>query len=127
MVDIPNSMTVLTDLLPISLAMSERKLVGIYNFCNPGAISHNEVLDLYKKYVDPSYTYTNFSVEEQAKILKAGRSNNTLDHTKLTSALPDIEILDIHTSMEKVMQRMKVNLEKEGVWPEKLPKRARKE
>lgn len=125
-VNIPNSMTVLTDLLPVSLIMSERKLTGIYNFCNPGAISHNEVLDLYKKHVDPTYTYSNFSLEEQAKILKAGRSNNTLDHAKLTSALPDIHIPDIKTSMELVMQRMKVNLEKEGTWPDKLPRRATK-
>jgi len=125
-VDIPNSMTVLTDLLPISLIMAERNLTGIYNFCNPGAISHNEVLDLYKKYIDPSYTYTNFTVDEQAKILKAGRSNNTLDHTKLVNALPDIHIPEIHESMEKVFQRMRVNLEKEGIYPDKLPKRANK-
>ena len=44
-VNIPNSMTVLTDLLPISLVMANRNLTGIYNFCNPGAISHNEVGD----------------------------------------------------------------------------------
>jgi len=69
-VNIPNSMTTLTDMLPVSLVMAERKLTGIYNFCNPGAISHNEVLDLYKKYIDPAHTYTNFSVDEQAKILK---------------------------------------------------------
>lgn len=124
-VNIPNSMTVLTDLLPVSLIMAERKLTGVYNFCNPGAISHNEVLDLYREHVDPTYTYSNFSVEEQAKILKAGRSNNTLDHTKLIAALPDVHIPDIKTSMKEVMKRMKVNLEKEGVWPEKLPKRAR--
>jgi len=123
-VNIPNSMTVLTDLLPISLLIAERNLTGIYNFCNPGAISHNEVLDLYKKYVDPSYTYTNFSLDEQAKILKAGRSNNTLDHTKLCAALPDVEIPEIHASMEMVMQRMRANLEKEGVWPDNLPKRS---
>jgi 3,5-epimerase/4-reductase len=125
-VNIPNSMTVLTDLLPISLIMAERGLVGIYNFCNPGAISHNEVLDLYKKYVDPDYTYTNFTVEEQAKILKAGRSNNTLTHKKLVEALPDVHIPEIHESMEKVFQRMRVNLEKEGIWPNQLPKRAHK-
>jgi len=122
-VNVPNSMTVLTDLLPISLIMSERKLTGIYNFCNPGAISHNEILDLYKKHIDPNYTYQNFSLEEQAKILKAGRSNNTLDHTKLVSALPDIKIPEIHESMEKVFERMRVNLEKEGIWPNNLPKR----
>lgn len=122
-VNIPNSMTVLTDLLPISITMSERGLTGVYNFTNPGAISHNEVLDLYKKYIDPNYTYNNFSVEEQAKILKAGRSNNTLDHTKLCAALPDVHIPEVHESMEKVFQRMRVNLEKEGVWPNNLPKR----
>ena len=124
-VNIPNSMTVLTDLLPISLIMAERKLTGINNFCNPGAISHNQVLDLYKKHVDPSYTYSNFSLEEQAKVIKAGRSNNTLDHTKLTEALPDIKIPDIITSMEQVMIRMKANLEKDGTYPEHLPKRVK--
>jgi hypothetical protein len=123
-VNVPNSMTVLTELLPVSLVMAERSLVGIYNFCNPGAISHNEVLDLYKKYVDPEYTYTNFTLEEQEKILKAGRSNNTLDHTKLMEACEGLEINEIHVAMEKVFQRMRINLEKEGIWPDKLPKRA---
>lgn len=122
-VDVPNSMTVLTDLLPISLTMAQRKLTGgsvgggvgmlwmdgwrdtgavcvvclfvvvgwmmktrlsrtdliltyyyphslpptpgVYNFTNPGAISHNEILALYKKHVDPSYTWTNFTVGDQ--------------------------------------------------------------
>jgi len=123
-VNVPNSMTVLTELLPVSLVMAERNLVGIYNFCNPGAISHNEVLDLYKKYIDPEYTYTNFTLEEQEKILKAGRSNNTLDHVKLMEACEGLEINEIHVAMEKVFQRMRINLEKEGIWPDKLPKRA---
>ncbi|KAJ1436638.1 hypothetical protein B484DRAFT_445545 [Ochromonadaceae sp. CCMP2298] len=123
-VNVPNSMTVLTELLPFSLTMAERGLTGIYNFCNPGAISHNEVLDLYTKYVDPSYTYTNFTLEEQAQILKAGRSNNTLDHTKLAAALPDVPLDEIHVAMEKCFQRMQKNLETEGVWPDNLPKRA---
>jgi len=122
-VNVPNSMTVLTDLLPISLAMSERKLVGIYNFCNPGAISHNEILDMYKHYIDPEYTYANFSLEEQDKILKAGRSNNTLDHTKLVSALPDLMIPEIHESMHEVFKRMRKNLEEQGIYPDKLPRK----
>lgn len=118
-------MTVLTELLPASLVMAEQGLTGIYNFCNPGAISHNEVLDLYKKYIDPEYTYCNFSLEDQDKILKAGRSNNTLDHGKLIAALPGVEINEIHAAMEKVFQRMRANLEKEGIWPDKLPKRSK--
>ena len=121
-VDVPNSMTVLTEFMPLSLIMSERNLTGIYNFCNPGAISHNEVLGLYKSIVDPTYTWENFSVEEQAKILKAGRSNNTLDHTKLVSSMPDVHIDEIHVAMEKVMHRMKANVEKDPNYPNNLPR-----
>ena len=47
--NIPNSMTILDDLLPIAVTMSERKLTGAYNFTNPDAISHNEILELYKE------------------------------------------------------------------------------
>jgi hypothetical protein len=116
-------MTVLEEMLPVSLIMSERGLTGVFNFCNPGAISHNECLELYKKHVDPRYTWKNFTLEEQAQILKAGRSNNTLDHSKLAAALPDVKINEIHVAMEKCMVRMKANLEKEGLWPDNLPTR----
>lgn len=43
-VNIPNSMTVLPELLPMSVEMSRRKLTGIMNFTNPGVVSHNEIL-----------------------------------------------------------------------------------
>ena len=89
-VNIPNSMTVLTEMLPASLAMAQKGLTGVYNFTNPGVISHNEVLDLYTKYIDPTYIYTNFTVEEQAKVIKAERSNNWLDTTKIVEAMREV-------------------------------------
>jgi dTDP-4-dehydrorhamnose reductase len=116
-VDIPNSMTVLHDLLPCSLELSRRELAGIYNFCNPGAISHNQCLEQYKKYVDPDFTWSNFTVEEQNKILAAKRSNNELDCSKLVNALPDMRIPDIHTAMAECMQRTKKNLDAQGWKP----------
>ncbi|KAK8812737.1 hypothetical protein WA538_004594, partial [Blastocystis sp. DL] len=66
-VDIPNSMSVLHDLLPASIEMTVHGLKGVYNFTNPGVISHNQILELYKKYIDPEFTWKNFSLEEQAK------------------------------------------------------------
>jgi len=123
-VNIPNSMTVLTEMLPASLAMAKKGLTGVYNFTNPGVISHNECLDLYTKYIDPTYTYKNFTVEEQAKVIKAGRSNNELDTTKLIEDMPEgIEINDIKTAVELCFQRMKVNLEEQykGPLPDSLP------
>jgi len=121
-VNIPNSMTILTEMLPASLAMAKKGLTGVYNFTNPGVISHNQVMDLYKKYIDPTYTYTNFTVEEQAKVIKAPRSNNELDTTKLMKDMPEgIVINDIHTAYELCFQRMKENLTKMGWLPDNMP------
>ena len=80
---ISNSMTVLDDLLPLMIKMASKKITGTYNFTNPGSISHNEILELYKSIVDPKFIWKNFSLEEQSKILAGGRSNNYLDTSKL--------------------------------------------
>lgn len=128
-VNIPNSMTILSEMLPASLAMAKKGLTGVYNFTNPGVISHNQVLDLYTKYIDPTYTYKNFTVEDQAKVIAAPRSNNELDTTKLLREMPEgIVINDIVTAYELCFQRMKVNLEKQygGPVPESLPKEFRR-
>lgn len=103
-INIPNSMTILDDLLPLVPKMSLKKLTGNYNFVNPGTISHNEILDLYKEYIDPTFTYSNFTIEEQDKILKAKRSNNELDASKLLKEFPDIP--NIKKSMVEVFKKM---------------------
>eukprot|EP00588_Corethron_pennatum_P010353 CAMPEP_0194279532 /NCGR_PEP_ID=MMETSP0169-20130528/13983_1 /TAXON_ID=218684 /ORGANISM="Corethron pennatum, Strain L29A3" /LENGTH=316 /DNA_ID=CAMNT_0039023967 /DNA_START=14 /DNA_END=964 /DNA_ORIENTATION=+ len=123
-VNIPNSMTVLTEMIPASLAMAKASLSGVYNFTNPGVISHAQVLDLYKKYIDEEYTYTVFTLEEQAKVIVAGRSNNELDTTKLMNALEKlgIKINPIDVAVDKCFQRMKENLTKVGWLPDNLPK-----
>jgi len=107
-VNIPNSNTLLHDLLPASIAMADSGLTGVFNFTNPGAISHNEVLTLFKKYIRPDFVWRNFTLEEQAKVIKAGRSNCELDTTKLTSALKKlgIEIPEVHEAYEQCFQRM---------------------
>lgn len=98
-IDIPNSMTVLPELLPMAIDMATRKVTGIVNYTNPGAISHNEILQLYKDYVDPDYTWENFTVDEQAKVIVAPRSNNLLDTKRIESECP--EILPIRESLIK--------------------------
>ena len=65
-------------------------------------------------YIDPSFSYTNFSLEEQSKILAAGRSNNELDSSKLVETCRGfgIEIPPIKESIVNVFKRMQVNLKK---------------
>eukprot|EP00879_Flechtneria_rotunda_P009018 GHRR01009443.1.p1 GENE.GHRR01009443.1~~GHRR01009443.1.p1 ORF type:complete len:205 (+),score=45.63 GHRR01009443.1:518-1132(+) len=98
-INIPNSMTVLPELLPLSIEMAKRKLAGIMNFTNPGAISHNEIMELYKEYIDPDFTWSNFTVEEQAKVIVAPRSNNLLDTERIQKEFP--ELLPIRESLIK--------------------------
>jgi 3,5-epimerase/4-reductase len=98
-VNIPNSMTILDELLPISIEMAKRNLTGIWNFTNPGAVSHNEILEMYRDYIDPSFSWKNFNLEEQAKVIVAPRSNNELNCTKLKSEFP--ELMSIKGSLIK--------------------------
>ncbi|KAL3631492.1 Rhm1p [Castilleja foliolosa] len=100
-VNIPNSMTVLDELLPISIEMAKRNLRGIWNFTNPGVVSHNEILEMYKKYIDPEFKYTNFTLEEQAKVIVAQRSNNEMDASKLKKEFP--ELMSIKESLIKIV------------------------
>lgn len=99
---IPNSMTVLDDFLPVILDMILHKRTGTYNLCNPGVIEHNEILNMYKEYVNDSHTWKNFNIEEQDKILKSKRSNNHLDTSKITSLY---DIPDIKTSVRHIMMK----------------------
>lgn len=108
-VDIPNSNTILHDLLPASVALAEHRDTGVYNFTNPGAISHNEVLTLFRDIVRPGFAWKNFSLEEQSHVIKAGRSNCKLDTAKLEAKLKEygIEIPEIHEAYKQCFERMK--------------------
>jgi dTDP-glucose 4,6-dehydratase len=101
---IPNSMTVLPELLPYVLSMMKQNITGTINLTNPGVISHNEILEMYKEIVDPTFTWTNFSQEEQRKILAADRSNNYLDTQKLESLFP---VQPIHTAVRNCLLQYK--------------------
>jgi len=110
-VDIPNSNTILHDLLPAAVVMASHKDTGIYNFTNPGAISHNEVLALFRDIVRPGFTWKNFSLEEQSKVIKAGRSNCLLDTRKLEEKLGEYGIVvpEVHEAYRMCFERMKAN------------------
>lgn len=100
---VPNSMTVLDDMLPIMYDMMCKNITGTFNMTNPGLISHNEILKMYKEQVDNNFTWTNFSEEEQDAVLHSKRSNNFLDTTKLTTLYP--ELLRIEESVKIIMQK----------------------
>ena len=104
MCSIPNSMSCLDELLPLMVDMAEKKVVGTMNLTNPGLITHNEILELYKEYVNPLFKWENFSLEEQSAILAAGRSNNYLDTTRVEILYP--HVLHIKESVRLCLEKM---------------------
>jgi dTDP-4-dehydrorhamnose reductase len=102
---VPNSMTVLPELLPLLVDMIQKHTTGTVNLTNPGLISHNEVLELYRDHVNPDFKWDNFSMEEQNAVLAAGRSNNYLDTTRLSTLYPQVR--NIKYAIRELMVEMK--------------------
>jgi len=102
---IPNSMSVLPELLPMALELMRSRHIGTLNFTNPGVISHNEILALYKQYADPAFKWCNFSLAEQDAVLASKRSNNCLDTHELQRLFPSVR--PIGDAVEALMKTYK--------------------
>lgn len=120
-VNIPNSNSILHDLLPLAIAMAEHRETGVYNFTNPGAVGHNEVLGLYRELVDPGFEWKNFTLEEQAGVIVAERSNCELDTTKLMGLVEryrcegvDVYVPEIREAYRVCFERMAKKLQMDG-------------
>jgi nucleoside-diphosphate-sugar epimerase len=107
---IPNSMSVLDELIPLAIHMMKENIVGTFNFTNPGVVSHNEILEMYRDNVDSEFVWKNFSIEEQNKILLSKRSNNYLDTTRLENTFlklkelyPDLTLHHISTAVRNCL------------------------
>lgn len=101
----PNSMTVLNELLPFMVNMALNHKTGTINLTNPGLITHNEILNMYKELVDNDFVWENFDINDQDKILLSKRSNNCLNTEKIENLYPNI--LNIKDSIRNMLISMK--------------------
>ncbi len=97
-------MTVLPTLLPSLIRIIEAGETGTLNLTNPGTISHNEILEMYRDIVDPVFKWENFTVEEQNAVLASRRSNNLLDTSRLEQLCP--EVPEIHAAVRAALEGM---------------------
>lgn len=100
---IPNSMTVLDDILPLLAQALENGVKGPLNATNPGVIDHATILGWYKELQDPEHTWTEVSNSTLVSTLvKGARSNNYLDTERITSLFPELQ--PIQTSVRRIME-----------------------
>jgi hypothetical protein len=97
-------MSVLPELLPIMIDMCDKKVTGTVNLTNPGLISHNDILEMYREIVDKDFKWDNFSIEEQREILASDRSNNFLDTSRLESLY---KVKNIKDSVRDILYNMR--------------------
>ncbi len=84
-ISVINSVTVIPSLLMATNALIRKRKTGIYHVANPEPITHTEILELYKEYVDPMHTYELIPEADLLSrgLVKAHRSNCILDTSKL--------------------------------------------
>ena len=103
---IPNSMTVLDDILPVLAQALETGIRGTLNATNPGVIDHSTILNWYKELQNPDHTWTEVTNDTLVSTLvKGSRSNNCLDTTRISSLFPTLPT--ITESVRRIMERVK--------------------
>lgn len=84
--------------------MAIRNITGNFNFTNPGVIANSQILEAYKKHVDPTKEWIVATPEEVAAVTQTGRPNHELDVSKLLAIFPNVpHVLD---GVDALMQRV---------------------
>jgi dTDP-4-dehydrorhamnose reductase len=84
-IDVENSLTVIPDMVDVFHQLMEKKATGIFHVTNPGTVKHREIVELYKKLVDPSKTCEWISEDELVEdgLATKKRSTNKLQSRNL--------------------------------------------
>jgi len=94
--DEPNSVTFVDDLLGASEYLINARTTGVFNMVNPGPLTAWEIMRLYIELVDEGHACRRVTMDflNENELIKSGRSNCTLDVSKLKAAgyeMPDAQ------------------------------------
>ena len=91
--NIPNSVTVLPELLPVLLKLMKDRHKGTINLVNPGCVEYAQVLETYKSEVDSSIEYEVIDEDDEsefARKLQSSHSNCHLSTDLLHELAPEV-------------------------------------
>lgn len=106
-IDIPNSMTMMDDLVRCVDWAAKERMTGIFHVTNPEPITAAQVMREYQKYV-PDHKFTVIDEAQLDKLTIAKRSNCILDTTKLNDA--GFHMTPSKEALEKCMAQYMLNL-----------------
>lgn len=105
-ISIPNSMSVLPELIPVMVKLIEEHETGTWNIVNPNVISHKEILDMCgveKEYID---------ISQQSEVTCVARSNNHLSTDKLMNFAKKhgLVVNEIHVAVKNMIDSIFLKL-----------------
>lgn len=104
-VDVENSVTILDDLVSVCHQLLEKRATGIFHAVNEGTIRHREILDLYKKHVDPTHRCEWITATDlvQQGLAAKKRSNVVLQSPRLAEL--GIRMRPAQEALEETMKK----------------------
>jgi len=103
LINIPNSITIIPDLLMVAEKLLEKNQTGIFNVVNSGHERHKELLNLYNELSDTKKEFSIITGDELDHIIKAGRSNCILSINKLADL--GIKMPNIQDSIKNILKK----------------------
>lgn len=88
------SVSVLDDLWPVAVRLVERGVRGTFNFNNPGVITHERILELYREHVAPTHTW---------RLLPYDGSRPAAELSAAKLAAYGFTLPDVNASVERMM------------------------
>ena len=106
-VSIPNSMTILPELMPIALELAAAKYTGTLNLVNPGPMTHQDMLEMIAKTwnIQLKCKFTE-NPDDIQTVVRARRSNNHLEAHRLM-ALTNGRVSQLSVGLQSLLDHWK--------------------
>ena len=102
-IEVPNSITIISDFLQIAKQLMDRNITGIFNVVNKNPITHKQLLQIYYELTNQEMKHIFIKPEELDKMTKARRSNCTLSTKKLEDL--GIEVRDVEEAVKDCLKQ----------------------
>ncbi|MBU2509569.1 sugar nucleotide-binding protein, partial [Patescibacteria group bacterium] len=109
-IDVENSVTVVSDLINAVIGVIEKKGTGVFHAVNEGTMKHRDLIALYEELVDPSHTNEWISSDDLVKLGLAtkGRSNCIMQNNRLKEI--GVEMRPISVALRDCLEKYAENL-----------------
>lgn len=104
LLDEQNSLTYLPDFRDATHKLVERRATGVFNVVNPGTASPHEIMEAYRRLVDPEHFFSRLDTGDLKSVASAGRSNCKLANNKLIEC--GIKMRPVNEAIEESLREI---------------------